>query len=257
MISSKESLEVVKLEIVGRWKIQNNIDMTKTNDTGWVTQTLNNHNADWNMDICKIKKKYYMITVALLTILCSGCGLRSSISHDPSKVQFIKEMSRMYDKNIIDFFPSDATNGNDWGSFYSSSWEDSVESIFRCCAYFSTNVSAAILDSIEKEEYVVKMDYGDSLFSVDVPYMRHAESYLNPMKDSLQIPIANMRYAYFSLGETIDTIVTIIAALECPQIFIKSSPNLVLNCPQNRDTKKEHCIPAVLFFLFNRQLISV
>lgn len=182
--------------------------MTKTNDTGWVTQTLNNHNADWNMDICKMKKKYYMITVALFAILCSGCSLRSSISHDPSKVQFIKEMSRMYDKNIIDFFPSDATNGNDWGSFYSSSWDDSVESIFRCCAYFSTNVSAAILDSIEKEEYVVKMDYSDSLFSIDVPYMRHAESYLNPMKDSLQIPIANMRYAYFSLGETIDTVVT-------------------------------------------------
>lgn len=154
-----------------------------------------------------MKKKNYMITVALFAILCSCCSLRNSMSHNPSKEQFIKEMSIMYDKNIIDFFPSDAASSNDCGSFYSSSWDDSVESIFRCCAYFSTNVSAAILDSIEKEKYVMKMDYCDSLFSIDVPYMRHAGSYLNPMRDSSQIPIANMRYAYFSLGETIDTIV--------------------------------------------------
>lgn len=154
-----------------------------------------------------MKKKNHMITACLFTILYLGCILRGSVSQDPSREQFIKEMSLMYDKNIIDFFPSDAANGNDWGSFYSSSWDDSVESIFRCCAYFSTNVSAHTLDSIEKEKYVVKMNYSDSLFSIDVPYMRHAESYLNPMKDSLQIPIANMRYSYFSLGETIDTIV--------------------------------------------------
>ena len=154
-----------------------------------------------------MKKKNHMITIGIFAMLCLGCSPHCSISHDPSKEQFIKEMSIMYDKNIIDFFPSDATNGNDWGSFYSSSWDDSVESIFRCCAYFSTNVSASTLDSIEKEEYVVKMKYSDSLFSIDVPYMRHAESYLNPMKDSTQIPIANMRYSYFSLGETTDTIV--------------------------------------------------
>ena len=147
------------------------------------------------------------MAVGLLAILFLGCSLRSSISHDPSKEQFIKEMSLMYDKNIIDFFPYDADNGSNWGSYYFSPWDDSVESIFRCCAYFSTSVSASTLDSIKKEEYVVKMDYSDSLFSIDVPYMRHVESYLNPMNDSLQIPIANMRYSYFSLGETIDTIV--------------------------------------------------
>jgi hypothetical protein len=154
-----------------------------------------------------MKKKNYMITVGLFAILCLGCSFRSSTPHDQSKAQFIKELNIMYDKNIIDFFPSDAANGSKCGSFYSSSWDDSVESIFRCCAYFSTNVSASALDSIEKEECVVKMNYSDSLFSIDVPYMKHAESYLNPMKDSTQIPIANMRYSYFSLGETIDTIV--------------------------------------------------
>lgn len=154
-----------------------------------------------------MKKKNYMISIGLFAILCSGCSLRNSISHDPSKEQFINKMNVMYDKNIIDFFPSDAANGNNWGSFYSSSWDDSLESIFRCCAYFSTNVSAYTLDSIENEEYVVKMNYSDSLFSIDVPYMRHAESYLNPMKDSCLIPIANMRYSHFSLGETTDTIV--------------------------------------------------
>lgn len=154
-----------------------------------------------------MKKIIHMITVGLFAILCIGCNFQSSISQDPSKVQFIKESNKMYDKDIIDFFPSDEANGKNWASFYSSSWDDSVEGIFRCCAYFSTNVSASTLDSIDKEEYVVKMNYSDSLFSIDVPYMRHAESYLNPMKDSTQIPIANMRYSYFSLGKTIDTIV--------------------------------------------------
>ena len=154
-----------------------------------------------------MKKKILFIIVGLFTILYFSCNLRGNISQDTAKEQFIKELNMMYDKNIIDFFPSKATNSNNLGAFYSSSWDDSAESIFRCCAYFSTNVSTSTLDSLEKEEYVVKMNYSDSLFSIDIPYMRHKESYLSPMKDSLQIPIANMRYSYFSLGETMDTLV--------------------------------------------------
>lgn len=43
---------------------------------------------------------------------------------------------------------------------------------------------------------------------------------------------------------------SIIAVLECPQIFIKSSPNLVLNCPQNRGTKKRALYScSALFFV--------
>lgn len=154
-----------------------------------------------------MKRISHLITVGIFAILYLGCSFRSSVSHDPSKDQFIKELNMMYDKNIIDFFPSDTANGNDWGSFYSSSWDDSAESIFRCCAYFSTNVSVSTLDSIEKVVYITKMNYSDSLFSINVPYMRYAESYPTPMKDTNQIPVANMRYSYFSLGETIDTIV--------------------------------------------------
>ena len=152
-------------------------------------------------------KKNYMITVCLFAILCFGCSLRSSIPYDPSREQFVKQLGMMYEKDIIDFFPLIVATDNIWWSYFSSSWDDSTESIFRCCAYFSTEVSATTLDSLEKVEYIKKMNYDESLFLITVPYMRHEESYLNPMKDSLQIPIAHMRYSHFSLGETTDTFV--------------------------------------------------
>ena len=116
----------------------------------------------------------------------------------------------MYDINIVDFFPNDYNNltlNNEFGSYHSSSWDDSNESIFRCCAYYSKKVSVATMDSLEKIAHIEKVKYNKAVFTIDIPNMRHVGSYRNTMKDSLQIPIANMRYSFFSLGETNDTII--------------------------------------------------
>lgn len=152
-------------------------------------------------------KKTLEKAICLLPILYYGCSIHSSTVADLAHEQFVMQLNKMYEKNIIDFFPPIDTNSNNWGSFYSSPWDDSLESIFRCCAYYSTKVSATTLDDLENKQYIEKMNYGDSLFLIDVPYMRHTESYRNSMKDSLQIPIANMRYSFFTLGETTDTII--------------------------------------------------
>ena len=154
-----------------------------------------------------MKKIFLMMAICSCVILYFSCSLRSSIPDDPSREQFVKQLGMMYEKDIIDFFPPIVATDSIWWSYYSSSWDDSVESIFRCCAYFSTNVSATTLDSLEQVEYIRRMNYDESLFLITVPYMRHEESYHNPMKDSLQIPIAHMRYSHFSLGETTDTFV--------------------------------------------------
>ena len=154
-----------------------------------------------------MKKIFLMMATCSCLILYFSCSLRSGIPYDPSREQFVKQLGMMYEKDIIDFFPPIVATDNIWWSYFSSSWDDSTESIFRCCAYFSTEVSATTLDSLEKVEYLRQMNYDESLFLITVPYMRHEESYLNPMKDSLQIPIAHMRYSHFSLGETTDTFV--------------------------------------------------
>lgn len=158
-----------------------------------------------------MNKRYLIIIEFIYVILFSNCiHYKRTGFYDPSKEQFIRQMGLMYEKNIIDFFPSDDSNyiaDNQWGSYYSSSWEDSDECIFRCCAYFSKKVSAATIDSIEEADYIERVKYNESLFTIDVPYMKYPESYRNSMKDSLQIPIASMRYSFFNIGETIDTII--------------------------------------------------
>ena len=136
-----------------------------------------------------------------------SCSFHGQLSCDPSKEQFIKQLNAMYEKNIIDFFPSEMPADSNWGSFFSSSWDESIESEFRCCAYFSRKVPSDYVDSIEDMEYIGKMNYSDSVFKINVPYMRHEESYLTPMRDTVQIPIADMRYSYFSLGESRDSLI--------------------------------------------------
>lgn len=150
-------------------------------------------------------KNYIFIITCLLCIIIFSCSTHQRIN--PSKVQFVKQLSKMYDKNIIDFFPSEATFGNNWRSYHSSSWDDSTESIFNCCAYFSAAVASNMIDSLEKQSYIAKMNYDDSLFMINVPYIRREESYTNLMMDTSQIPIADMRYSYFALGKTTDTII--------------------------------------------------
>lgn len=102
-------------------------------------------------------------------ILYDSCSLRSSIPNDPSREQFVKQLGVMNEKDIIDFFPPIEATDSNWSSYFSSSWDD----------------SATTLDSLEKVEYIKKMNYDELLFLITVPYMRHEESYLNPMKDSL------------------------------------------------------------------------
>lgn len=159
-----------------------------------------------------MNKRFQWVIAFICATIFSNCMHSHSIAqYDPSKEQFIKQSKLMYEKNIIDFFPEDCNStfsmNDEWGSYYSSSWEDSSESKYRCCAYYSKKVSETTMDSLESIGYVERIKYDETSFTIDVPYMRHAESYHNAMKDSLQIPIANMRYSFFSLGEIVDTIV--------------------------------------------------
>lgn len=143
----------------------------------------------------------------VFTIPFVGCAqYNDGVKNDPSREQFVRQLGSMYETNIIDFFPDDCFNlssENEWGSYYSSPWESG----FRCCAYYSKKVSTATMDSLEALNYIDRLKYDETTFTIDVPYMRHAESYRNTMKDSLQIPIANMRYAYFKLGKYKDTLI--------------------------------------------------
>ena len=147
----------------------------------------------------------------VFTIPFVGCAqYNDGVKNDPSREQFVRQLGSMYETNIIDFFPDDCFNlssENEWGSYYSSSWDDSNESEFRCCAYYSKKVSTATMDSLELLNYIERLKYDETTFTIDVPYMRHAESYRNTMKDSLQIPVANMRYSFFTLGQYKDTLI--------------------------------------------------
>ncbi len=53
----------------------------------------------------------------------------------------------MYEKDIIDFFPPIEATDSNWSSYFSSSWDD----------------SATTLDSLEKVEYIKKMNYDELL----------------------------------------------------------------------------------------------
>ena len=143
----------------------------------------------------------------VFTISFVGCAqYGDGVKNDPSREQFVRQLGSMYETNIIDFFPDDCFNlssENEWGSYYSSPWESG----FRCCAYYSKKVSTATMDSLEALNYIDRLKYDETTFTIDVPYMRHVESYRNTMKDTLQIPIANMRYAYFKLGKYKDTLI--------------------------------------------------
>ena len=148
-----------------------------------------------------------LVLFFVFTIPFVGCAqYNDGVKNDPSREQFVRQLGSMYETNIIDFFPDDCFNlssENEWGSYYSSSWESG----FRCCAYYSKKVSTATMDSLEALNYIDRLKYDETTFTIDVPYMRHVESYRNTMKDTLQIPIANMRYAYFKLGKYKDTLI--------------------------------------------------
>ena len=148
-----------------------------------------------------------LVLFFVFTIPFVGCAqYNDGVKNDPSREQFVRQLGSMYETNIIDFFPDDCFNlssENEWGSYYSSSWESG----FRCCAYYSKKVSTATMDSLEALNYIDRLKYDETTFTIDVPYMRHVESYRNTMKDTLQIPITNMRYAYFKLGKYKDTLI--------------------------------------------------
>lgn len=136
---------------------------------------------------------------------CDHYNDNTIYDNHPSKRLFIKQMKLMYEKDIIDFFPSIRQNpylGSNCRAYNYSPCDDSTQSDFSACAYFSVNINSEMLDSLERMDYIKKIKYSDTLFTIDVPYMTYAESYRNPMTDSLQIPIADMRrHSYFTLGE--------------------------------------------------------
>lgn len=150
-----------------------------------------------------------LITLFICGILFSNCIHNNNMRYDPSQFQFLKQMKLMYEKNIVDFFPSDYNNPSNeskWGSYHYSPQDNSGGSCFRGLAYFSKEVSSSLLDSLELVNYIEKIKYSDTLFSIDIPYMKDAESYRNIMRDSYQIPIASMRHSYFTLGDYYDTL---------------------------------------------------
>jgi hypothetical protein len=151
-----------------------------------------------------IKFTVLFVCVTIFTN-CGHYNDNTIYDNHPSKRQFIKQMELMYEKDIIDFFPSIRQNpyiGSNCRAYNYSPWDDSTQSDFSACAYFSVNINSEMLDSLERMDYIEKIKYSDTLFAIDVPYMTYAESYRNTMKDSLQIPIADMRrHSYFTLGE--------------------------------------------------------
>ena len=48
--------------------------------------------------------------------------------------------------------------------------------------------------------------YSDTALKINIPYMNHIESYNRLPTDTLQVPIADLRYAFFNLGEREDSI---------------------------------------------------
>ncbi len=152
----------------------------------------------------KIIKFTVLLVCVIVFTNCNYCN-DNTMYNDPSKRQFIEQMKLMYEKDIIDLFPSICRNpylGSNCRVYYYSPWNDSIQSDFCGCAYFSINITSDMLDSLERMDYIEKIKYSDTLFTIDVPYMTYAESYRNPMKDSLQIPIADMRrHSYFTLGK--------------------------------------------------------
>lgn len=148
---------------------------------------------------------FQLMPVLVGVLLIQSCfQLDRRVSYDPSREQFVVQLEQMYEKNIVDFFPpawSDYSLSDSFGSYHSSSWDDSNESTFRCLAFFSDKVSGLIIDSLESLNYIEKIKYNDSVFIIDINSMLHASSYRTPMKDSLQIPIPDMQDAYFSLGK--------------------------------------------------------
>lgn len=146
------------------------------------------------------------IEISLGLMLFQGCyHFNIKTLQDPSKEQFVTQLEQMYEKNIVDFFPPtwhDYSLSNTFVSYHSSPWDDSNESVFRCLAFFSDTMGDIAIDSLESLNYLKKMEYTDSVFTIDIHYMRYASAYRVPMKDSLQIPIPDMGDAYFSLGET-------------------------------------------------------
>ena len=124
---------------------------------------------------------------------CDHYNDNTIYDNHPSKRLFIKQMKLMYEKDIIDFFPSIRQNpylGSNCRAYNYSPCDDSTQSDFSACAYFSVNINSEMLDSLERMDYIKKIKYSDTLFTIDVPYMTYAESYRNPMTDSLQIPMS-------------------------------------------------------------------
>lgn len=149
-----------------------------------------------------------LITLFICGILFSNC-VHNNMQHDPSQLLYFKQMNLMYEKNIVDFFPSDYNNPScesKWGSYHYSPQDNSGGSCFRSLAFFSKEVSSSLLDSLELINNVEQAKYSDTLFLIDIPYMKDAESYHSTMNDSFQIPISNMRHSYFTLGEYYDTL---------------------------------------------------
>ena len=105
-----------------------------------------------------------LITLFICGILFSNCIHNNNMRYDPSQLQFLKQMKLMYEKNIVDFFPSDYNNPSyesKWGSYHYSPQDNSGGSCFRGLAYFSKEVSSSLLDSLELVNYIEKINHTD------------------------------------------------------------------------------------------------
>lgn len=153
------------------------------------------------------RKIVLVFVVPFVFVAC--CQLTANKDIDNiARNQFQTKLKRMYSKNIVDFFPSEWTKNEErqvWGAYYYAPDDDSLYSSFRCCAYFSDSVKIELIDSIVSKGYP-EMSYSDSVLKINIPYMKHIESYNRLPADTLQVPIADLRYAFFNLGEEEDSI---------------------------------------------------
>lgn len=153
------------------------------------------------------RKKLLVFVVPIVFVGC--CHITDNKDIDCiARNQFQTQLKQMYSKNIVDFFPSEWTQTEErqvWGAYYYPSDDDSIYSKFRCCAYFSDSVKIELIDSIVSKGYS-ETSYSDTALKINIPYMNHIESYNRLPTDTLQVPIADLRYAFFNLGEREDSI---------------------------------------------------
>lgn len=154
------------------------------------------------------RKKILVFVVPFVFVGC--CQMTDDKDIDNiARNQFQTLLKRMYSKNIVDFFPEEWTQTDKrqvWGAYYYPPDDDSIYSNFRCCAYYSDSVKIELIDSIVSKGYP-EVSYYDAALKINIPYMKHIESYDRLPADTLQVPIADLRYAFFNVGDGEDSII--------------------------------------------------